>query len=137
MILGAMWGIGGIYNIVVSIILSGPQLIGSIQILYPSIWQQDIFLRVFLIFLSVIQLPIAYEVMKGDSWSYFGGLAISAIELAIYADFVSLYYSVPTRFGELRTPLLLASLGVSTAYAVLIWVYFNLPYVREYLWRWF
>jgi len=136
-----MWGIGGIYNIVVSIVLYGPQLNNNIQILYPSVWQADISLRVLLICLSVLQLPMAYEVVRGGSWSYFGGLAISAIELAVYADFMSLYHSVPTRFSEaggasLLSPLLFASLGVGTAYAVLIWVYFNIPSVRAYLWRW-
>lgn len=130
-----MWGIGGIYNIVVSIFLYGPQLNLTYQILSPLLWQQDISLRVFLAFLSVLQLPLAYVVVEGDYWGYFGGLGISAIDLAIYADFYSLYYSAPASWG-LRTPLLLASLGVSAAYAVLIWVYFNLPHVREYLLRW-
>jgi len=144
LIVGVLWGIGAIYNIVAVMTLYGPELNNDIIIFYPTLVNTDNFLRGFLVALSVLQLPLAYEVVNGGSWSYFGGLGISAIELGIYAELVSLYYSVSTHITSvissaysLRTPLLLASLGVGTAYAVLIWVYFNLPHVRKYLWRWF
>jgi len=124
-----------IYDIYIAINLYGPALNQADQILEPNLATQDITLRMFFAIISVVQLLMAYEVVTGGSWAYLGGLAISAIDLAIYVSFVSSYYAAPTRM-EFRTPLLLASFGVSIASAAVIWVYFNLPRVRGYLTRW-
>jgi len=134
-VVAVVWGIGAVYNIIISFLLYGPQVDLYSQFLEPTMWVQDVTMRLFLVLVSALQVVVAYEVVKGSTWSYFGGLGISAIELAIYAEIVSLYYSAPTIL-EFRTPLLLASLGLSAAYAALIWVYFNIPQVRKYLTRW-
>ena len=124
-----------VYNVVISFELFGPQDVPAYSFLDPTLVLQDGTLRLFLPFFSVIFIFVAYEVLVGGFWSYVGGLAVSAFNFVLYADIAWLYYTAPPRM-DLTTPLLNYSLGLSFAYVVMVWGYFNVPHVRKYLTRW-
>jgi hypothetical protein len=144
-IIGILWGAEAIFNIIFSFYLYGPSTgVGALNnyaaIMAPEMTIQDVTLRIFFAFFAVVQLVTAYEIVRGGTWAYLGGLAVSAIDVAVFSEFVLMYYGAPLPLlfrMELRTPLLLEGLGVGIAFAALIWVYFNLPSNRRYLMRWF
>ena len=133
-IVGALWSVEAIYNIVLTLVLYGPQVSNW----WPD-WEQyavqDAKLRAFLEVLSLVQLFAVYWSLEGGAWSHYIGLAISALVTAGYAGLFCLYYSAPSGIG-LMTPLLLEGFGVSIAFTALIWVYFTRPHVQAYLNRW-
>ncbi len=96
---------------------------------------QDFTLRVVLQALSILQLLATYGLLKGSSWSYYVGLAISGLVFAISASLFWTYYTAPLHIG-LITPLLFVNLGVGIVFVALTWVYLSRPRVRAYLTRW-
>ncbi len=134
-IVAILWGAEAVANIVIAFVLNGPQSTPALQYLAPELVVQDYSLRLWLQFLSLVQFYIAYEIVRGGFWSYIGGLGLSACDFLIFADLTYLYYTAPARMN-LPTPLLLVSLGMSTLFAILIWVYFNTPKASNYLKRW-
>ncbi len=96
---------------------------------------QDTSLRLLLGAVSIVQLLFTMSILKGGSWSFPASLVISAVVLAIYADFVALYFSAPVRMG-LRTSQLFDDLYVGIGFFALVWGYFTRPRVRRYLTRW-
>ncbi|MGD0395406.1 MAG: hypothetical protein ABSB26_00665 [Nitrososphaerales archaeon] len=133
------WVMTGVFNIVISLVMSGP-LDSNRFSLGVSSWTtslvlQDTTLRMLLQAFSILQLFATYGLLKGSSWSYWGGLSLPVLDLAICASLFSIYYSAPAYLG-LRTPLLDASLGVDIAFAGVAWVYLRRSLVKEYLTRW-
>ncbi|MBI3841473.1 MAG: hypothetical protein HY297_05950 [Thaumarchaeota archaeon] len=136
------WGLAAIYDLVVSFTMYGPyDAVAQYGDYFPRApwfhtavgtdWSIRILIQVF----SLLQVFTVYGMLKGNSWSYYAGLVLPILVLLLFGSTALLYFAAPERLG-LRTPTLLASLGLAAVWVGVMWVYLTRSHVQDYLSRW-
>lgn len=142
MIISILWGLGAIYNIIISLygisvylpvlpFLSDPLVLEWFKFGVPV----ALAINVLVFVLGIIQLFTIYGLLKGKSWSYYLALAIPILASGTSISTIILYMSAPAGLGIRESIDFVSALPavLSIAFIVIYWIYLRKPHVKEYL----